>query len=301
MSQIIQIAQVEKKLITLRDQRVLLDSDVAALYAVKTKEINQAIKNNPAKFPEGYTFHLSRDEWQNLKSQFQQKTLMQKSGEIMADILGEGIKTTDTETSMELNLAILKFKHTITRLRPSPGAPAGSTGGHARRWAAQCAASACSPACLRSHSRRSAKYLSPAALKYATTSASVIPAISRPTASFHLRASRTPLNFSLVSVSISEVEYPEVHQPPQFACRVALPQHFFLKVATDYAGVQIKRWNGHTPDPAPLSPKVKPPFLRSKKLQTNPQTTKPFSRKEPQNPQKIPKTILSTDCTDSHR
>lgn len=48
-------------------------------------------------------------------NQYSQKTLMQKSGDIMADILGEDLQTTDTETSMELNLAVLKFKHTIKR------------------------------------------------------------------------------------------------------------------------------------------------------------------------------------------
>ena len=46
---------------------------------------------------------------------FAQKSLMQKGGDIMADILGEDLQTTDTETSMELNLAVLKLKHTIRR------------------------------------------------------------------------------------------------------------------------------------------------------------------------------------------
>ena len=54
-------------------------------------------------------------ELTKIPDKHQQKTLMQKSGEIMADILGEGIKTTDTETSIELNLAVMKFKHTIKR------------------------------------------------------------------------------------------------------------------------------------------------------------------------------------------
>jgi hypothetical protein len=40
---------------------------------------------------------------------------MQKSGDIIADILGEDMKTTDTETSIELNFALLKLKHTIKR------------------------------------------------------------------------------------------------------------------------------------------------------------------------------------------
>ena len=194
MKEMVTLTQVEDKLITIRDQSVLLDSDVAALYAVETREVNQAIKNNPDKFPEGYIIQFNKAEWQNLKSQivtsssedkneevknfdllegkkfanvapkaftekglymlatilkgrravqttlaivetyskirelartvaqlsetkekFTQQSLMQKSGEIMADVLGEGMKTTDSETSFELNLAVLKFKHTVKR------------------------------------------------------------------------------------------------------------------------------------------------------------------------------------------
>jgi hypothetical protein len=44
-----------------------------------------------------------------------QKTLMQRSGEIISDILGRDLKASDTETSIELNFAVLKFKHTIKR------------------------------------------------------------------------------------------------------------------------------------------------------------------------------------------
>ena len=47
---------VESKILTIRDQQVILDCDVAKLYGVETKEINQAVKNNPEKFPEGYIF-----------------------------------------------------------------------------------------------------------------------------------------------------------------------------------------------------------------------------------------------------
>ena len=43
----------------LRDQRVILDCDVADFYGVSTKEINQAVKNNPEKFPSGYIFQVN--------------------------------------------------------------------------------------------------------------------------------------------------------------------------------------------------------------------------------------------------
>ena len=56
------ILEVENKMITLRGQQVILDSDVAELYGVQTKEINQAVRNNPRKFPNGYIFELCDDE-----------------------------------------------------------------------------------------------------------------------------------------------------------------------------------------------------------------------------------------------
>ena len=58
----ISLPEVEKKIINLRNQQVILDSDVAELYGVKTKEINQAVSNNPKKFPDGYIFQLDNQE-----------------------------------------------------------------------------------------------------------------------------------------------------------------------------------------------------------------------------------------------
>lgn len=169
---------IQSLIIELRGQRVLLDSDVARIYGVDTKRINEAVKNNPEKFPDGYIVHLTKLEWDELKSNFstsnrggkvklpaafperglymlatilkspqatqatfaiietfakirelssmikklslvkdeaKQKSLMQRSGEIVADIFDEELQTSDTETSIELNFAVLKFKHTVKR------------------------------------------------------------------------------------------------------------------------------------------------------------------------------------------
>ena len=54
--------EVEEKIITLRDQQVILDADVAELYGVETKRINEAVSNNPEKFPEGYVLLLTLQE-----------------------------------------------------------------------------------------------------------------------------------------------------------------------------------------------------------------------------------------------
>lgn len=53
---------VEKRMIVLRNQPVLIDADVAELYGVLTKEANQAVRNNPDKFPYGYLFELDKYE-----------------------------------------------------------------------------------------------------------------------------------------------------------------------------------------------------------------------------------------------
>jgi hypothetical protein len=70
MSDIVKFKQVEEKIITIRNQSVILDSDVAELYGVETKRINEAVKNNPEKFPESYIIELDQDEWHSLRSKF---------------------------------------------------------------------------------------------------------------------------------------------------------------------------------------------------------------------------------------
>ena len=56
------IVEVENRIIILRGQQVILSNHIAELYGVETREVNQAIKNNPEKFPEGYVFELNKDE-----------------------------------------------------------------------------------------------------------------------------------------------------------------------------------------------------------------------------------------------
>jgi len=70
MKELINFDDVNNKIITIRNQNVILDSAVAELYGVETKEVNQAIRNNPSKFPEGYVVQLDQAEWSNLKSKF---------------------------------------------------------------------------------------------------------------------------------------------------------------------------------------------------------------------------------------
>ena len=169
---------VEEFIIELRGEKVILDSNVAQLYGVETMRVNEAVKNNPDKFPDGYVIELTKEEksevienFDNPKlkyspalpkaftekglymlatilkgerathttiaiieafaklrelsrtigemsanpDKFRQKSLMEKSGEIMADLFGDDMKTDETETEIELNFAVLKLRHTIKR------------------------------------------------------------------------------------------------------------------------------------------------------------------------------------------
>ena len=62
MNMISGLEDVQNKIINIRSQQVILDTDVAALYGVETKRVNEAVKNNPDKFPFGYIFELTNDE-----------------------------------------------------------------------------------------------------------------------------------------------------------------------------------------------------------------------------------------------
>ncbi len=60
---------LESLILTIRDQKVLLDVDLAAIYGVLTKAFNQAVKRNSERFPQDFMFQLTAAEWRNLRSQ----------------------------------------------------------------------------------------------------------------------------------------------------------------------------------------------------------------------------------------
>lgn len=174
------IATVEDKIITLRNQQVIIDADVAELYGVDTRDINKAVKNNPEKFPEGYIFVLDSSEKSEVVENFHhlqklkfspqypkaftekglymlatilkspkavettiaiveayarlremarvisevpqyeddkslQQSLLQRGGQLAGELLSDVLPVHSTETSVELNLAMLKFRHTVKR------------------------------------------------------------------------------------------------------------------------------------------------------------------------------------------
>lgn len=62
--------EIANKIYYIREQKVMLDSDLAELYGVETKVLNQAVNRNLDKFPEDFMFTATAPEWQILKSQF---------------------------------------------------------------------------------------------------------------------------------------------------------------------------------------------------------------------------------------
>ncbi len=62
--------QIEQAILVVRGQRVLLDSDLAILYGVLTKALNQAVRRNPERFPSDFAFLLTQQEFTGLRSQF---------------------------------------------------------------------------------------------------------------------------------------------------------------------------------------------------------------------------------------
>ena len=197
-SHIVRFEDVRDRIVEVRGQKCILDFAVAELYGVETREINQAVKNNPRKFPKGWVFELDKQELEDLRSKFlianvadnqdatvlrskisttklpssrsrvlpkaftergiymlatiltgdqaidttitivdtfvklhelgrtiaemskapdeaEQKALMKKSGTIVDDLFGDAFATSETETEIELNFAVLKLKHKVKR------------------------------------------------------------------------------------------------------------------------------------------------------------------------------------------
>lgn len=62
------LAEVRDSIAVVRDKPIIADADVAALYCVETKRVNEVVRNNPDKFPEDYMFVLSSEESEALRS-----------------------------------------------------------------------------------------------------------------------------------------------------------------------------------------------------------------------------------------
>lgn len=64
------IKSIQNRIYEMRGERVMLDFDIAGLYEVATKVLNQAVKRNIKRFPEDFMFRLTLKEWEEMRSQF---------------------------------------------------------------------------------------------------------------------------------------------------------------------------------------------------------------------------------------
>ena len=64
------LAKIQNMIYEIRGQKAMLDRDLAELYGVELKALNQAVKRNIERFPSDFMFKLTQDEWNILRSQF---------------------------------------------------------------------------------------------------------------------------------------------------------------------------------------------------------------------------------------
>ncbi len=69
MEQLVPIERIEAKILLIRGQKVMLDRDLAELYEVPTRRLNEQVKRNIKRFPEDFMFQLTKEEFENWKSQ----------------------------------------------------------------------------------------------------------------------------------------------------------------------------------------------------------------------------------------
>src|SRR6056297_1376422 len=69
MKDIVKKDDIENKIIVIRNKQVILDQDIAALYGVETKRLNEQVKRNIDRFPESFCFQLTKTDTENLRSQ----------------------------------------------------------------------------------------------------------------------------------------------------------------------------------------------------------------------------------------
>ena len=75
----VSLEEVQSKIMLVRNQNVISDADIAKLYGVETKRINEAVRNNPDKFPEDYMFALTSEELQDLRTKISTTNISSKS------------------------------------------------------------------------------------------------------------------------------------------------------------------------------------------------------------------------------
>ena len=113
--------QVEDKIAVIRNVDVIADADVAALYGVETREINQAVRNNRDKFPTSYMFDLSNSELNDLRSKILTTNVSSKSRSTTKVFTERGLYMLATilkgETAKNMTFAIIETFAKVRELK----------------------------------------------------------------------------------------------------------------------------------------------------------------------------------------
>jgi len=129
MSNVVKIEDVKKVIVPLRGIDVIPDFLVAHLYGVQTKEVNQAVKNNPDKFPEGFILEYSKEEKLELVKKFDQFNLKHSNAKVkafterglymLATILKSSVATQTTLAIINTFTEVRELKRTLIEIHDS--------------------------------------------------------------------------------------------------------------------------------------------------------------------------------------
>ena len=129
--------QVRQKIILIRDCQVILDVDVAELYGVETKRVNEAVRNNPDKFPQGYVFQLSDEEMEYLRSKNSTANLSPKTRVLPKAFTEKGLYMLATilksPQATQATLAIIETFASVRQLKRELHALHGETDGKSQQ------------------------------------------------------------------------------------------------------------------------------------------------------------------------
>ncbi len=110
-AEIIPVEAIAQVIYALRGQRVLLDRDLAALYGVETRALNQAVKRNVARFPSDFMFQLSRQEIGRISQSVTSLAGLKFSKQVRA-FTEEGVamlsSVLNSERAVQVNIAIMR-------------------------------------------------------------------------------------------------------------------------------------------------------------------------------------------------
>ena len=109
--EIIPVQRIAQKILSLRGERVLLDRDLATLYGVETRALNQAVKRNANRFPSDFVFTLSRDEIERISQTVTSSGKLKFSKQVRA-FIEQGVamlsSVLKSDRAVRVNIAIMR-------------------------------------------------------------------------------------------------------------------------------------------------------------------------------------------------